>query len=73
MDGRMRYRLQRKEQKVMPNVLGNRSFPVYTYCWRDVAMSDDLDALKEMIPDGSKNYRIEDTGGEEVGSETQTL
>lgn len=45
----------------MPNILGNHSFPVYTYRWKDVAISDDKDALKELIPIGSKEYRIEDT------------
>ena len=57
----MRYRLQRKEQYAMPNVLGNHSFPVYTYRWKDVAISDDKGALESLIPIGSKEYRIEDT------------
>lgn len=56
----MRYRLQRKTQRVMPNVLGNHSFPVYTYCWKDIAVSDDLMALKRLMPN-DKDYRIEDT------------
>ena len=44
----------------MPNVLGNHSFPVYTYCWKDIAVSDDLMALKRLMPN-DKDYRIEDT------------
>lgn len=56
----MRYRLQRKTQRVMPNVLGNHSFPVYTYYWKDIAVSDDLIALKRLMPN-DKDYRIEDT------------
>lgn len=64
----MRYRLQRKEQYVMPNILGNKSFPIYTHRWKDVALSDDLISLKDMFPADSKKYRIIDTekGGEEV-------
>lgn len=56
----MRYRLQRKEPYAMPNILGNHSFPVHTHRWRDVAISDDKEALLAMIRDESK-YRIEDT------------
>ena len=46
----MRYCLQRKEQFVMPNILGNRSFPVYTYRWKDIAASDDRAALERLMP-----------------------
>ena len=46
----------------MPNVLGNHSVPVYTYRWKDVAISDDKGALEKLIPIGSNEYRIEDTG-----------
>ena len=56
----MRYRLQRKEQIVRPNVLGNHSFPVYTYRWKDIAASDDYTALEKLMQK-SKAYRIEDT------------
>lgn len=56
----MRYRLQRKEAYAMPNVLGNHSFPVHTYRWKDIAASDDRAALASIMPD-DKNYRIEDT------------
>ena len=64
MAERMRYRLQRKEKIARPNVLGNRSFPIYTYRWVDVAISDDIRALKAIMPN-DRMYRIEDTGGEE--------
>lgn len=61
----MRYRLQHKETFVLSNVLGNHSFPVYTYRWKDIAGSDDLFALQDMmnqcIP--RNEYRIEDTQG----------
>lgn len=56
----MRYRLQHKEPYVMPNILGNHFMPVHTYRWKDIAVSDDLKALKEYMPNG-RNYRIIDT------------
>lgn len=67
MNEKMRYRLQRKEQFVLSNILGNKSFPVYSYRWKDIAASDDkkaLEALLKILDD--ENYRIEDTrnGGE---------
>ena len=55
-----RYRLQRKEVYHMSNILGNKSFPVATYRWRDILASDDKEALEEyLIKDG--NHRIIDT------------
>lgn len=56
----MRYRLQRRETLVRPNVLGNHSMPVHSYRWKDVACSDDREALVEMAA-GREHYRIEDT------------
>ena len=56
----MRYRLQYKEPIARPNILGNRSFPVHTYRWKDIAVSDDRAALEKMMPN-DKEYRIEDT------------
>ena len=56
----MRYRLQRKEAYAMRNILGNRSFPVHTYRWKDIAASDDRAALEKLMPN-YKDYRIEDT------------
>ena len=44
----------------MPNVLGNHSMPVYTYRWKDIAVSDDKSALTDIMPRGD-GYRIEDT------------
>ena len=41
----------------MKNILGNCSFPVDTYRWKDIAMSDDYSALEKLMPD-NKNYRI---------------
>ena len=61
-----RYRLQRKETVAMPNVLGNTSQPVYTYRWKDVAVSDDKAALTDIMPQGDR-YRIEDTRPQEAG------
>ena len=62
----MRYRLQIKETVARPNILGNHSFPVYTYRWKSIAMSDDRNALEAMMLD-QKNYRIEDTKPTEDG------
>ncbi len=56
----MRYRLQRKESVARPNILGNRSFPVHTYRWKDVAASDSREALERIMPNKTE-YRIEDT------------
>jgi hypothetical protein len=36
--------------------------PVHTYRWKDIAMSNDKDALEKLIPPGSELYRIEDCG-----------
>ena len=57
----MRYRLQRKERVALPNVLGNHSMPVHTYRWKDIAASDDYEALLAITPTGNAEYRIEDT------------
>lgn len=46
----MRYRLQRKEQFVLPNILGNHSMPVYTYRWKDIAIGESLEALANAFP-----------------------
>ena len=50
----------------MPNVLGNHSMPVYTYRWKDIAVSDDKAALKDIMPQGGR-YRIEDTRPQGAG------
>ena len=58
----MRYRLQRKESHVMPNILGGRSYPVHTYIWKDIAISNDAEALKNHVSAwDDKKYRIVDT------------
>lgn len=61
---RYRYRLQHKEPCSMPNILGNHSFPVPTYRWVDIAVSNDIEVLKKNFKDklSTKDYRIEDTG-----------
>ncbi len=56
-----KFALQRKEAYAMPNILGNRSFPVHTHRWRDIALSDDKDELVKLIPSQcSANYRIDE-------------
>ena len=62
----MRYRLQRKEQRVLPNVLGNHSFPVYSWRWKDIAASDDLNQLEKYQAEQrliGERYRIIDAEG----------
>ena len=61
-----RYRLQRRESVAMPNILGNHSMPVYTYRWKDIAVSDDKAALTDIMPQGDR-CRIEDTRPQEAG------
>lgn len=56
----MRYRLQVMETVALPNILGNHSFPVYTYRWKDIYASDSKAELEKILPKGNK-YRIEDT------------
>lgn len=58
-----RYRLQRKESCVMPNILGNHSMPVHTYRWKDIAVSSDFEELKKHLPNDA-NYRIIDVFNE---------
>ena len=65
-----RYRLQRRESVVMPNILGNHSMPVYTYRWKDIAVSDDKAALLNIMPEDGR-HRIEDTRPQEARKENQ--
>ena len=60
MSKKLRYRLQIKVPIARPNVLGNHSFPVHTYQWKDIAASDDREALVKVMPN-DRDYRIEDT------------
>lgn len=59
----MRYRLQRKEQYVHSNILGNCFFPVYSYRWKDIATSASLEILREYQAENGltgDQYRIID-------------
>jgi predicted nucleic acid-binding Zn ribbon protein len=43
----------------MPNILGNHSFPVHTYRWRQIAVCKEEWPLKNLIPhDKCDDYRI---------------
>ena len=60
----MRYRLQHKERYVLPNILGNHSFPVYTYHWKDIAGSDNRNDLEQFRAENGligEKYKIIDT------------
>lgn len=60
MSDQFRYRLQRKEPYSMPCVIGNCSYPLPTYRWKDIAVSSDRAALESGITDWD-NYRVIDT------------
>ena len=54
------YFLERKEPYSMPNILGNYSFPVPTWRWKQVAACNERQPLEALIPKGKEkdNYRI---------------
>lgn len=53
------YFLEHKEPYAMPNILGNHSFPVHTYRWRTIAVSEEKYALENLIPtDKRREYRV---------------
>lgn len=66
--GNTRYRLQEIVTIARPNVLGNKSFPVYTKTWVDRYASGDIEILKELKTkmDKTENYRIIDTNNGEI-------
>lgn len=61
----MRYRLQRRESISRPCIIGNHSYPLPTYRWKDVAVSDDLEALKGCMTKKDDLHRIIDTQDED--------
>ena len=71
-----RYRLQRKETVHRMNVIGNHTYPTPSYMWKDVAASDNFEALKKLFEDSRfsvANYRIIDTyTGDEVRGRADT-
>ena len=65
------YFLERKEPYTMPNILGNHSFPVHTYRWRQIAVSEAKWALENLIPpDKRDEYRIISNEPEKEREET---
>lgn len=53
------YFLERKEPYAMPNILGNKSFPVHTYRWRAIAMCEKREPLEKKLEKLNKSsYRI---------------
>jgi hypothetical protein len=63
----MRFRLQFKEAIDKSYVIGNTFFPYHSYRWKDIAVSDDYQALEEYFdkkyPSSSKYrnlFRIKD-------------
>lgn len=55
------YVLERKEAIARPNILGNCSFPVHTYRWKQICMCEEKEPLDEIFKDcvPQENYRIE--------------
>ena len=62
----MRYRLQRKERIFRPCIIGNHSYPLPTYRWKDVAVSDDLEALKKVVKKDDNHRIIDISKGDKV-------
>lgn len=59
------YFLERKEQYVFSNVLGNHNMPVYSYRWKIVAKCESREPLEEELKKLDKNnYRITTNKGE---------
>lgn len=56
------FSLERKETYVKSNILGNTSQPVYTYRWKEIAISENKDALEAIKPkdDSHFQYRIKE-------------
>lgn len=52
----MMYCLEYKEICAMPNILGGHSMPVYTFRWKQLALSEDKKALQKII-DNSPGYK----------------
>lgn len=53
------YFLERKETYTMPNILGNRSFPVATFRWKIIAKCEEKAPLEQIIKQMDiKTHRI---------------
>ena len=50
------YFLERKERCALPNILGNKSFPVPTWQWKQVAVCEEKEPLETLVI--NENYRI---------------
>lgn len=53
------YFLERKEPHTMPNILGNRSFPVATFRWKIIAKCEEKEPLEKIMEEmDAKTHRI---------------
>lgn len=53
------YFLEQKETIVKPNILGNCSFPVYSYRWKAIMACENRELLeKELAKRNPDKYRI---------------
>ena len=66
MSCNLRYRVQKKERTSRPYIIGNKSFPLPVFIWRDIYAAENIDVLRKYYKPGNKNYRIIDT---ETGEE----
>lgn len=63
----MMYFLEKKEHYSMPNILGNKSFPVHTHRWKAIAVCEELEPLQAELGKLDKDkYRITSNLGEGI-------
>ena len=56
------YVLERREPFILQNILGNKSQPVYTYRWKEIAIAENKEDLEAIKPKDNPHfkYRIEE-------------
>lgn len=61
------YFLERREPIVRPNILGNKSFPIYTYHWKAIYTCPERWPLEDILSKlNQKEYRITSNRPEEI-------
>ncbi len=61
------YFLERREQIARPNILGNKSFPIYTYRWKTIYTCPERWPLEDILSNlNRKDYRITSNQPEEI-------
>ena len=56
------YVLERREPFILQNILGNKSQPVYTHRWKEIAIAENKEDLEAIKPKDNPHfqYRIEE-------------